>query len=410
MNLRVVRIASGILSVFLLIYVGFQIFSGSRSNYTTQAVYVQSVTQTVSVDGIFFRDETVIPVEASGVVSSYYPVGTKVAVRTALGCVYQSDAALRNQYRLNDLQNAKNALQKAESSASASDVVKPEVLNGQASDCVSRIISSRDKEDLSGLSDLKAELLEVMARRALVLSETTDYSARTDALSQQIDSLQSQAEGGMQEFSSTASGYYVDHVDGWEGTLNADHREAMTVADVEKFTADYEGDETDQSSVKIVTNHDWQFVFTLSEQELQSTSGSRTMTLQFPGLSDPVKMKVLSTDRDAESGRYKVTLQGDTVSAYLLNARVQTAEILVTTYNGLKIPKEALRFPDNQMGVYVLLGDKMYFRKVDVIYETTDYVLSRTYYKGDSDGAEFVKLYDTIIVKGKDLYDQKLLR
>ena len=214
----------------------------------------------------------------------------------------------------------------------------------------------------------------------------------------------------MQEFSSTASGYYVDHVDGWEGTLNADYREAMTVADVEKFTADYAGDETDQSSVKIVTNHDWQFVFTLSEQELQSTSGSRTMTLQFPGLSDPVKMKVLSTDRDAESGRYKVTLQGDTVSAYLLNARVQTAEILVTTYNGLKIPKEALRFPDNQMGVYVLLGDKMYFRKVDVIYETTDYVLSRTYYKGDPDGAEFVKLYDTIIVKGKDLYDQKLLR
>ena len=410
MNLRVVRIASGILSVFLLIYVGFQIFSESRSNYTTQAVYVQSVTQTVSVDGIFFRDETVIPVEASGVVSSYYPVGTKVAVRTALGCVYQSDAALRNQYRLNDLQNAKNALQKAESSASASDVVKPEVLNGQASDCVLRIISSRDKEDLSGLSDLKAELLEVMARRALVLSETTDYSARTDALSQQIDSLQSQTEGGMQEFSSTASGYYVDHVDGWEGTLNADYREAMTVADVEKFTADYEGDETDQSSVKIVTNHDWQFVFTLSEQELQSTSGSRTMTLQFPGLSDPVKMKVLSTDRDAESGRYKVTLQGETVSAYLLNARVQTAEILVTTYNGLKIPKEALRFPDNQMGVYVLLGAQMYFRKVDVIYETTDYVLSRTYYKGDPDGAEFVKLYDTIIVKGKDLYDQKLLR
>lgn len=164
MNLRVVRIASGILSVFLLIYVGFQIFSESRSNYTTQAVYVQSVTQTVSVDGIFFRDETVIPVEASGVVSSYYPVGTKVAVRTALGCVYQSDAALRNQYRLNDLQNAKNALQKAESSASASDVVKPEVLNGQASDCVSRIISSRDKEDLSGLSDLKAELLEEIGR------------------------------------------------------------------------------------------------------------------------------------------------------------------------------------------------------------------------------------------------------
>ena len=69
-----------------------------------------------------------------------------------------------------------------------------------------------------------------------------------------------------------------------------------------------------------------------------------------------------------------------------------------------------MRFPDNPMCVYVLLGGKMYSRKVDVIYEATDYVLSRTYYKGDPDGAEFVKLYDTIIVKGKDLYDQKLLR
>ena len=62
------------------------------------------------------------------------------------------------------------------------------------------------------------------------------------------------------------------------------------------------------------------------------------------------------------------------------------------------------------MGVYVLVGDKIYFRKIEQIYETTDYVLSRTYYKGDSDGTDFVKLYDTIIVKGKDLYDQKLLQ
>ena len=121
-------------------------------------------------------------------------------------------------------------------------------------------------------------------------------------------------------------------------------------------------------------------------------------------------MTVLSSEMDKDTGKYKVCLQGDTIDPFLLGTRVQSAEIVVTTYSGLKIPKEALRFPNDEMGVYVLIGDKIYFRKIDQIYETTDYVLSRTYYKGDTEGTDFVKLYDTIIVEGKDLYDQKLLR
>ncbi len=410
MRIRIVRIAAGILSVFLLGYVAFQIFGSSRGGYSTQTVYAQSVTQTIPVEGIFFREETVIPVEASGVVSSYYEAGTKVAARTALGCVYPDEAAVRNQYRLRDLQNALDALKKAENAAASSDVVKPDVLNGQAADYVSRVIASRDKESLSGLAELKSGLLEIMARRALVLSEAEDYSVRTAELEEQIAQLKSQMTQGTQEFSATVSGYYVDHVDGWEEALTPQRLDEMSVSDVEQFVEEYAGYSTDQSAVKIVTSHDWQFVFTLSEQELQSLAGNRTVSIQFPGREEPVKMKVRTSERDPNTGRYKVCLEGDTINAYLLGTRVQSADIVVTTYSGLKIPKEALRFPDNQMGVYVILGDKMYFRKIEQIYETTDYILSRTYYKGDTGGAEFVKLYDTIIVKGKDLYDQKLLR
>ena len=172
MSSRVIKISAALLSVFLLGYVAFQIFSNSRNSYTTQTVYAQNVAQTISVEGIFFREETVVPVEASGVVSSYYSVGTKVAVRTPLGCVYQDDAAVRNQYRLQDLQSTLDALKKAESAAAASDVVKPEVLNGQAADYVNRVIAGRDDGDLTGLAGLKSSLLEVLARRSVVLSET----------------------------------------------------------------------------------------------------------------------------------------------------------------------------------------------------------------------------------------------
>ena len=410
MNSWVIRISAAVLSVFLLAYVGFQFWNASKDSYTTQVVYAQEVTQTIQAQGIFFREETVVPVEASGVVSSYYSVGTKIPIQTPLGCVYEDETAVRDQYRLTDLQNTLAALQKAQDSAASADVVKPDVLNGQASQYVYQIITNRDDDNFSDIAEIKVGLLETMARRALVTSEAENYQQRISALEQEIATLQGKTVGNIHEFVSTASGYYVDHVDGWEGVLTEEYLDGMTAADVDNFVAEYEGYSASQSAVKIVTSHEWKFVISLSEQELQSLSGSRSVSLEFPNHKETVKMTVVSSERDDETGKYKVCLQGDSIDSFLLGTRVQTAEIIVTTFSGLKIPKEALRFPDNQMGVYVLSGDKIYFRKIDQIYETTDYILSRTYYKGDSEGTDYVKLYDTIIVEGKDLYDQKLVR
>ncbi len=146
-----------------------------------------------------------------------------IAVRTPLGCVYPDAAAVRDQYRLEELDNTRDALKKAENAASVSEVVKPELLNGQAAQYISRMIAARDSGDLSGLSGVKSGLLEVLARRNLVLSGAENYAERISELDAQAAALKSQASGEAQEFLSTASGYYVDHVDGWEQTLTADY-------------------------------------------------------------------------------------------------------------------------------------------------------------------------------------------
>ena len=53
------------------------------------------------------------------------------------------------------------------------------------------------------------------------------------------------------------------------------------------------------------------------------------------------------------------------------------------------------------MGVYIKTMNKVYFRKLDKLYETDDFVISRTYYD-NKEG--YLELYDDVIVKGKDLY------
>ena len=408
MNDRVIRISALLLSAFLIIYVGVQIAGRREQQYTVQTVYDQTVTQSISVEGVFVRDETVIPIEAGGVVTPFYSVGTKVAVNTHLGDVYSDQSAVRAQYQAQNLEASISALQKAQSTTSSTDVVKPDTLNGQAADYVSQLLAARDKQDLSGLASIKSGLMETLAKRAIVVDGVENYDGRIAQLQSDLQNVQGLVSTQIHSFTSTASGYFVDHVDGLEGTMTKEYLDSMSASDLQNWLAGYTGYQADQSAVKIVGTHRWTFATVVTEEQMQALSNQSRVTLRFPGAGDVI-CSIADSVRQEETGLYKLYLEGDSVNEYLLGSRVQTAEIVIDEYRGIKIPKEAIRFVDDQMGVYIQAGNKLYFRYIDQIYETTDYILSYPYYQGGADGKEYVKMYDTIVVKGKDLYDGKLI-
>ena len=81
------------------------------------------------------------------------------------------------------------------------------------------------------------------------------------------------------------------------------------------------------------------------------------------------------------------------MDADIAGSRVLDAELLFGEYTGIKAPRSAVRFVNDQRGVYILEGEKMVFKKLDVIYEGNDFVLSR---QGlDSD---YLELYDRVLL------------
>ena len=85
--------------------------------------------------------------------------------------------------------------------------------------------------------------------------------------------------------------------------------------------------------------------------------------------------------------------------------RITDCELLFKQYKGIKIPKTAIRFEDGNMGVYVNFSNIVQFKKISPIYEDENYVIIPTTQSSDNQ----VKLYDSIIVKGRNLYDGKYL-
>ena len=102
-----------------------------------------------------------------------------------------------------------------------------------------------------------------------------------------------------------------------------------------------------------------------------------------------------------------VVVSCQTVNAEILSFGVETAQIDLKTYEGIRIDKAALHIVDGQRGVYVKYGNLQRFLKIETLYEDENYILIPDNGKLGTDNE--VRLYDEIIVQGTNLEDGKLL-
>ena len=99
--------------------------------------------------------------------------------------------------------------------------------------------------------------------------------------------------------------------------------------------------------------------------------------------------------------------------------RRQTAELLLESWSGLRIPKQALRMEKytyedeetdqtlegSRLGVYVLMGGRAEFKEVELVTEGSDYYVVRA----ADNSSRALRAGDEVIVQATGLYDGQLL-
>ena len=91
--------------------------------------------------------------------------------------------------------------------------------------------------------------------------------------------------------------------------------------------------------------------------------------------------------------------------------RTEDVEIVINETDGIRVNKSAVRVIDGVQGVYVLTGNIVRFKKLDIIYTGEDYVISKMIKEDvyDENKVPYLKIYDAVILEGKDLKDGKLI-
>ena len=59
---------------------------------------------------------------------------------------------------------------------------------------------------------------------------------------------------------------------------------------------------------------------------------------------------------------------------------------------------------DSKKGVYVVSGMQAKFVEIEIVYSNDNYMICK---RNDADGS--LKLYDRVVVKGRNLYDGKIV-
>lgn len=389
------KVITALLSLFLLFYVGYQVYRHFVEDIVTQTVFQYTVQDKEKTDALIVRDEIVLEQTTGGVVSYFSDDGIKVAVGTQVAEVYPTQNDVLARRRIRELEYEMAQLTSIENLGS-SYYLNSEGISKQLSESLYAVIKSNESGVLADVPQQKAELLANLNRKQLATGVTLDFSAKLERLNAEKAQLEATLSGSSEVITAPQVGYFSNYVDGLEQKLTIEGLNTLSAKELEGFIAGkWEQDETKIG--KMIEQGPWRLVLLRENNGDDMLYENLRLSVDF-GIPEfqTVPARVLSVTEDAESGKQIVILSCDYMCAELTRLRNPTVELNYQVYTGLKIPSQAVRFQNNERGVYVRTGDVIQFKKIDVVYEGRGYVLCEENKIDESR----VQLYDEVVVSG----------
>lgn len=406
------RIIFLLVAVVILIYLGQKIISAfSIGIETTPAIQV-TVNDSITAQGWFFRDE--IPISGSTGKSVKHIVysGERVQQSAPLAIVYSDEDALALSQQLDPLENRidllNTALQSATDGADASKLDQMIILSLQQ-------MASQTKNGSGTALHSSAESLRTLAlRREADSVDTAAITAERDTLVMERDSLNAQLAGHTTQLTAPATGYFSEVVDGYEGILTLDELEDITVDRFHDLT-ETKPIVSEQAWGKMIQGFTWYLVAEISQEDADRFSVGQSLHVNFTQASPETPVSVYSVIKDRTSETALVVLAGTEFNSEMVSMRQQPIEIIIATYTGLKVPKEAVYVQETttsdgktqkEDGVFILSGSFQKFKIINKLYETEDYYVVEQ----SATNSDMLVAQDQIIISGKNLQNNMVVK
>lgn len=422
----IVGVAIAVVLVFVIFLFVTTNFIGNHM-LVTETAYRATAYDVVKTNAVIVRDEEYIPASADGVLVYSVSDGDKVMAGGTIATAYRNESDVNAMLRINELEE-RIAYLESLNMASQSSTMSLSSVNNLLKEKLVTLIQQLNTHSFNYLSQAEEELMTSIYRKQIITGELGRFDDKIASLKEEKSSLEMSAGAPIGKVTSANSGYFVSSVDGYENCVPVDSLETLTYADYQKIEAS--DIDPDAYIGKVIRGLNWYIVCPVTPDEATNISrNSATVSVRMPyALTEELPAKVLYVNTFSGEDKAIVVLQCNYMSEALSKIRKETVEIVVNSYEGLKISKSAIH--DGELtrtvtddkgvettetktvqGVYVEYGNELRFRQIVIAYSGDDYVIcnenpdAELLFKGRT-----ITLYDQVVTEGDNLYDGKLFK
>lgn len=392
------------LSVFVILVAVGQIFFAGGDKLTTETAFFYGIEEEVPFNGVYLRDETLIYDGGTGILSYEQVNGSKVGKSSVVARRYKSDNDAAYLREIGLLQKQVAVLESAERLV-GTDNSQLEAISIQINESHSDIISSIISGDLTAAGEKQNDLLEAMCKREITLKVSDGYGAKKTQLNDEINRLNVLISGGVRDVIAGGAGYFVSEVDGYEGELGYDSAEDIGEDKIAEVIASPVKTSSSNAIGKLIGDYHWRVAAVIDTEKMFGLYEGTEVTLRVGSGTYLIDADIISV-KNCGDNKAVYVFECDKLNSAVASGRTALFKLLVNSYGGLRVSRKALRYNENdERGVFIVRGDSLVFKKVNVVYWGEGYVICSQ--EADDD---YLKLYDEIVTEGKDLYDGKVIR
>ena len=372
-----------------LITVGYHMVN---QKYKTETAILSTADDSVTFKGVYVRDEQVVEYGGTGVVSYCVSDGGKLGSGSAVAEIYADEGQIDIKQQINDLNSELAVLKKIQNPGTL-ESAQPANIASLINEEYKLVVNDRERGMISGMSEQKNNLLVLMSTYQLVTNAGSDFQKRINEINSEISKLKASETVPLDTIIADHSAYFVSYADGYEDKLKMDSLSRITPELIDEVQ---DSGPVEDSKVigKLINGYEWYITGVIDNRKM-NFSVDEEVKIKFQSTSEIADGEIYDIRETGDASKSVVIIKCDEITHDLVQHRTERVEMISGEFEGIKVPRKAIRFLNSEKGVYVKLGERISFKKIDVIYEGGDYVLSSL-----DAGDGYLALYDDIVVEG----------
>ncbi len=401
------RVIASILVTFVIVYMGFHLLRAFDAPVQTVMAVEYIIEDVVPANGYFVRQEELVPL-SGGILNPSVMDGERVAKGDIIANAYADKEALTASVSLRQLERRIEDMKyaKSQSTGALDTLHMDKLIFARLAD----MLEARDKRQQGEFEQVGLEFKSLVFKREFTYGEGGDLSAQLAALEAQAINLRAAQTGLVSPVVADQSGTFTTRVDGFETTLRPDMLQTLTPATFAEIPQLRDPTLSDLYFGKLTPQFTWWHVLTIPEAEAKRLAVGKPLRLRFADVAHSVVRFTIVSISPPEQGKVVLVLTTNYNMTTFINLRELPSDVILQTYEGLRVPKHAVWQNDETkaFGVYCYVGNRAAFKPIQILTEKDNYYLVAF----NPEEATSGKLLpgDSMIVSAKDMYDGKVMQ